>query len=55
MKKSFKLIKEHDVKLVQIQFVDINGHVKNMSIPAHQVDKALANEMMLDGSSYQRF
>ena len=50
-----KLIKEHDVKLIQLQFVDINGQVKNMGIPAHQVDKALSNEVMLDGSSIKGF
>lgn len=50
-----KLIKENDVKLIQLQFVDINGQVKNMSIPSHHIDKALANEMMLDGSSIKGF
>jgi len=50
-----KLIKEQDIKFIRLQFVDINGQVKNMAIPAHQIDKALNNEVMLDGSSIKGF
>lgn len=50
-----KLIKEHDIKLVQLQFVDINGQVKNMGVPVEQLDKVLNNEIMLDGSSIKGF
>ncbi len=49
------IIKENDVKFIRLQFVDINGHVKNMAIPSCQIDKALNNEMMLDGSSIKGF
>lgn len=50
-----KLIKENDVKLIQLQFVDINGQVKNMGVPVEQLDKVLNNEIMLDGSSIKGF
>lgn len=50
-----KLIKENDVKLIQLQFVDINGQVKNMGVPSEHIDKALNNEIMLDGSSIKGF
>ncbi|MDD3420618.1 MAG: glutamine synthetase family protein, partial [Candidatus Gastranaerophilales bacterium] len=50
-----KLIKEHDVKFVRLQFVDINGQAKNMAVPATQIDKILNNELMLDGSSIKGF
>lgn len=50
-----KLIKENDVKFVRLQFVDINGQVKNMALPACQIDKILNNEIMLDGSSIKGF
>ncbi len=50
-----KLIKENDVKFIQLQFVDINGQVKNMGIPVEQLDKVLNNEIMLDGSSIKGF
>ena len=49
------LIKEHDVKIIRLQFVDMNGHIKNLAIPSQHIDKALNNEMMLDGSSIKGF
>ena len=36
-------------------FVDINGQVKNMTIPSQHIEKALNNEIMLDGSSIKGF
>jgi len=50
-----KMIKDNDVKLIQLQFVDINGQVKNMGVPTEQIDKILNNEIMLDGSSIKGF
>lgn len=47
--------KSADVKLVRLQFVDIHGTPKNMSIHVDQLEKALNNEMMLDGSSIAGF
>ncbi len=48
-------IKEYNIKFIKLQFVDINGQVKNISIPSEQIDKALDNEIMLDGSSIKGF
>ena len=50
-----KIIKEQNVKFIKLQFVDINGQVKNMSVPSEQIDKVLNNEIMLDGSSIKGF
>ena len=50
-----KLIEENHVKFIRLQFVDINGMVKNMAVPAKQIDKILNNELMLDGSSIKGF
>lgn len=50
-----KIIKSENVEFVRLQFVDINGMVKNMAIPATQIDKILNNEIMLDGSSIKGF
>jgi glutamine synthetase len=50
-----KEAKEADVQLVRLQFVDLNGNPKNMSIHVSQIEKALNNEIMLDGSSIQGF
>lgn len=48
-------IKEYNIKFIKLQFVDINGIVKNLTIPAEHIGKALNNEMMLDGSSIKGF
>ncbi len=45
----------HDVRYVQLQFVDILGMPKCIEIPLHQIEKAYANEMMFDGSSIDGF
>ncbi len=50
-----KVIKDKKVEFIKLQFCDINGTVKNMSVPVTQIDKILNNEMMLDGSSIKGF
>ena len=50
-----KIISENHVEFIKLEFCDINGTMKNLSIPAEQVDKALNNEIMLDGSSIKGF
>ncbi len=50
-----KIIKEDDIKFIKLQFVDILGFVKTMSIPSQHIEKILENEMMLDGSSIKGF
>ena len=50
-----KSIKDNKIKLIRLQFVDINGQVKNLTIPSEHIDKILANEIMLDGSSIKGF
>jgi len=50
-----KTIKENNVKFVRLQFADINGQVKNATVPTENIDKALENNMMLDGSSIKGF
>ena len=47
--------KENDVRYVRLQFTDILGVVKNVEIPVTNLGKALANEVMFDGSSIQGF
>lgn len=49
------LIKQENIKFIELQFVDINGQVKSLTIPSDHIDKALENEMMLDGSSIKGF
>ena len=50
-----RLITEYNVQFIKLQFVDINGQVKNMAIPSEHIDRVLNNEIMLDGSSIKGF
>jgi glutamine synthetase len=50
-----KTIKEENVKFIRLQFTDLLGTIKNIEIPLSQLDKALDNEMMFDGSSIEGF
>lgn len=47
--------RDRQVKRVRLQFVDLHGLPKNMSIHVGQLDKALDNQIMLDGSSIAGF
>ncbi|MBI2915209.1 MAG: type I glutamate--ammonia ligase [Firmicutes bacterium] len=46
---------ELSVQFVRLQFTDILGIVKNVAIPVDQLEKALDNEIMFDGSSIEGF
>lgn len=49
------LAKELGVKFIRLQFTDIFGVLKNVSITVEQLDKALDGELMFDGSSIEGF
>jgi glutamine synthetase len=50
-----KKIKEENVRFIRLQFTDLLGTIKNVEIPLSQLDKALDNKMMFDGSSIEGF
>ncbi len=50
-----KLVKEEDVEFIRLQFTDISGNLKNLAITAGQLEKALDNDCMFDGSSIEGF
>lgn len=50
-----KLVQDQEVKFIRLQFTDILGTIKNVEIPVSQLDKALDNKMMFDGSSIEGF
>lgn len=50
-----RLAEDNDVGFVRLQFTDILGIVKNVAIPVSQLEKALNNEIMFDGSSIEGF
>ncbi|HCC35155.1 MAG TPA: type I glutamate--ammonia ligase, partial [Ruminococcaceae bacterium] len=46
---------EQDVRFVRLQFTDIFGTQKNVAITVSQLEKALDNKCMFDGSSIEGF
>ncbi len=50
-----KIVKDEDIKFIRMQFTDIFGQLKNVAITASQLEKALNNQIMFDGSSIEGF
>lgn len=49
------LLREQDIRFLRLQFTDILGVIKNVEIPRSQFAKALAGDILFDGSSIQGF
>ena len=50
-----RLVEENDIKFIRLQFTDIFGFLKNVAITDRQLEKALNNNIMFDGSSISGF
>ncbi len=50
-----KLAASQDVRFLRLQFTDILGVNKNVEIPRSQFEKALAGDILFDGSSIEGF
>ena len=50
-----RIIREEDIKFVRMQFADIFGQLKNVALTASQIEKAVNNQIMFDGSSVEGF
>ncbi|WP_068775595.1 type I glutamate--ammonia ligase [Paenibacillus sp. FJAT-26967] len=50
-----KIAKEENVRFIRLQFTDLLGTIKNVEIPVSQLQKALDNKMMFDGSSIEGY
>lgn len=50
-----KIIREEDIEFIRLQFTDMFGTLKNVAITASQLEKALDNKCMFDGSSIEGF
>lgn len=50
-----RMVEEEDVEFIRLQFTDIFGMLKNVAITASQLEKALNNKCMFDGSSIEGF
>ncbi|WNB90307.1 type I glutamate--ammonia ligase [Bacillus sp. NEB1478] len=51
----YQSVKEENVRFIRLQFTDLLGIIKNVEIPVSQLEKALDNKMMFDGSSIEGF
>ena len=50
-----RIVKEEDIEFIRMQFTDIFGQLKNVALTASQVEKAVNNQIMFDGSSIEGF
>ncbi|MCL5032744.1 MAG: glutamine synthetase family protein [Thermotogae bacterium] len=50
-----KIIKEKNVKIVRLQFTDLDGTLKQVSVPTSDINRVLDNKVMFDGSSIEGF
>jgi len=46
---------ELNVRFIRLQFTDILGAIKNVAIPISQLERALNNQIMFDGSAIEGF
>lgn len=50
-----RMVEEDDVEFIRLQFTDMFGNLKNVAITTGQLEKALNNECIFDGSSIEGF
>ncbi len=48
-------VKEENVEFIRLQFTDIFGQLKNVTITSSQIERAVNNQIMFDGSSIEGF
>ena len=54
-KKVLEKAKKDEVKFVQLQFTDIHGTIKSVTIPIHKLEESLEKGTWFDGSSIEGF
>ena len=50
-----RMVEEEGIDFIRMQFTDIFGQAKNVAITASQIEKAVSNQCMFDGSSIEGF
>ena len=50
-----RMVHEQDVEFIRMHFTDNFGQLKNLAITASQIEKAVDNQIMIDGSSIEGF
>ncbi len=48
-------VRDDGVEFIRMQFTDIFGQLKNVAITSSQIEKAVNNQIMIDGSSIEGF
>jgi len=54
-KKTLDKAEEDNVKFVQLQFTDLHGAIKSVTIPIHKLPESLEKGTWFDGSSIEGF
>jgi glutamine synthetase len=50
-----RLLRDYRVQFLRLQFIDVMGVLKNVEVPRSQFEKALAGDILFDGSSIEGF
>lgn len=50
-----RIVREENIQFIRMQFIDVFGTLKNVAITASQIEKAVNNQIMIDGSSIEGF
>lgn len=51
----WRMVEEEDVEFIRLQFTDIFGTMKNVAVTASQLEKALKNQCVFDGTTLDGF
>ncbi|MDD6037551.1 MAG: type I glutamate--ammonia ligase, partial [bacterium] len=51
----FRMVEEEDVEFIRLQFTDLFGTLKNVAITKNQLERALDNQYVFDGSAIEGF
>ena len=50
-----RIVREQNIHFIRMQFTDIFGQLKNVTLPASQIEKAVDGQIMFDGSSIEGY
>lgn len=50
-----RTVRENHIQFVRLQFTDIFGQLKSVTLPASQIEKAVNGQIMFDGSSIEGY
>ncbi len=50
-----RIIEDKKIRIIRLQFTDLNGTLKQVSVPVSEIDRIFDNGIMFDGSSIEGF